>query len=144
MTCSVSCSCVTEEHPGRAKCGDTVGLTLYQVLSCIHYWNVTAHHTAQNLDSPDVYAQIEIREHWLIFHDVQNILRFVSLLCDMFLSLWSCYWKYWKGWAEVPLRVLVDSGRDCDQRFLHGLEYNGSYSDTTAAYSPHQNRMAGT
>ena len=81
-------------------------------------------------------------KHWLILHDVQNI--FDLFRCFAFLSLWSCYWKYWRRWAEVPLRALVDSGRECDQRFLHGLEYNGSYSDTTAAYSPHQNRMAGT
>ena len=54
----------------------------------------------------------------------------------------SCYRKYWKRWAGIPLRVLMDNGREFDQEFLHGLEYDGSYYDTTAAYSPHQNGMA--
>ena len=53
----------------------------------------------------------------------------------------SCYRKCWKRWAGVPLRVLADNGREFDAEFLHGLEIDGSYHDTTAAYAPHQNGM---
>ena len=53
----------------------------------------------------------------------------------------SCYRKCWKRWAGVPLRVLADNGREFDAEFLQGLEIDGSYHDTTAAYSPHQNGM---
>ena len=41
----------------------------------------------------------------------------------------------------MPLRVLADNGREFDAKFLHGLEIDGSYHDTTAAYAPHQNGM---
>ena len=53
----------------------------------------------------------------------------------------SCYRKCWKRWAGVPLRVLAGNGREFDVEFLHGIEIDCSYHDTTAAYAPHQNGM---
>ena len=53
----------------------------------------------------------------------------------------SCYRKFWKRWAGVPLRVLSDNGKEFEGDFTHGLEMDGSMVDTTAAMSPHQNGM---
>ena len=53
----------------------------------------------------------------------------------------SCYRKLWKRWAGCPLRVLSDNGKEFEGDFTRGLEIDGSFVDTTAAMSPHQNGM---
>ena len=53
----------------------------------------------------------------------------------------SCYRKYWKRWAGTPMRVQADNGKEFEGDFLWGLDFDGTYLDITAAFSPHQNGM---
>ena len=49
--------------------------------------------------------------------------------------------SFGKAGLGSPLRVLSDNGKEFEGEFTHGLEMYGSFVDTTAAMSPHQNGM---
>ena len=53
----------------------------------------------------------------------------------------TCFRKYWKRWAGSPNRVLVDNGHEFEGVFKQGLEADGAFCDTTAAFAPYQNGM---
>lgn len=70
--------------------------------------------------------------------------------CQICAPLWhgigskrirTCYRKNWKRWAGVPARIFSDNGHEFEGEFVSRLEADGSFWDTTAAYSPHQNGM---
>ncbi|CAE7298082.1 GIP [Symbiodinium sp. CCMP2592] len=53
----------------------------------------------------------------------------------------NAYRKNWKRWAGAPVRLFCDGGKEFEGEFEHGLSLDGTYGDTSAAYSPWQNGL---
>ena len=53
----------------------------------------------------------------------------------------NAYRKNWKRWAGAPIRLFSDGGKEFEGEFEHGLSLDGTYGDTSAAYSPWQNGL---
>ena len=53
----------------------------------------------------------------------------------------NAYRKNWKRWAGAPIRLFSDGGKEFAGEFEHGLTLDGTYGDTSAAYSPWQNGL---
>ena len=53
----------------------------------------------------------------------------------------NAYRKNWKRWAGAPIRLFSDGGKEFEGEFEHGLTLDGTFGDTSAAYSPWQNGL---
>ncbi|CAE7879526.1 GIP, partial [Symbiodinium microadriaticum] len=53
----------------------------------------------------------------------------------------NAYRKNWRRWAGAPVRLFSDGGKEFEGEFEHGLSLDGTYGDTSAAYSPWQNGL---
>ncbi|OLQ02761.1 Copia protein [Symbiodinium microadriaticum] len=53
----------------------------------------------------------------------------------------NAYRKHWKRWAGPPIRLFCDGGKEFEGEFEHGLSLDGTFCDSSAAYSPWQNGL---